>query len=69
MSLKIHSTCRECGKYSLHEIVDPIEFYLPLTEKIFRLDDLREMAIMDGPQKTYLEAYKLEATNKKKETK
>lgn len=62
MSPKIHSICRDCCKGSLHEIVDPIEFYLPLTEQIFTLDDLRKMEITDGPQKAYLEAYKFEAT-------
>lgn len=62
MSPKIHSKCRDCGKYSLHEIVEPIEFYLPLTEQIFHLDDLRKMEITEGPQKAYLETYKFEAT-------
>jgi|SRR5208282_3078473 len=61
MSPKIFCKCEDCGKVSLHEIVEPIEFYIPLTKQIFLLEDLRDMPIMDGPQKPYLEAYKMEA--------
>lgn len=63
MSEKIHSICPSCKKGCLMEISDPIVFHLPLPNKDYSLEDLKEMKIMDGPQKWLIESYIRDITN------
>lgn len=57
MSEKIISTCPGCNQPGHMELSDPLAFYLPVTEEIYFLEDLKNMVITDTPQKSFIEAY------------
>ena len=57
MSPKIIGKCRVCKKASLHEISDPITFYLKLTKLEYSIQDLKAMHITNGDQKALIKAY------------
>jgi hypothetical protein len=63
MSEKILSVCEICKKGILLKISDPIQFYLPLTEQSFSLEDLKTMVINETRQSEYLKLYQTSFTS------
>ena len=57
MSQKIMTGCCPCKENNIVSLSRPIRFHLPLTDKDYSLDDLRQMYITDSEQKWLIEAY------------